>query len=855
VRGRNRLPPRPPPQIVLYDCNGGASQQIWVEEVDSQHDVILHAGNSVIGIHNPLTNTLGGTSPAAAAPVYTLELQGRANPNTIAALNQIFALDGDSIILARSRPCASNGSTLCPPPPLQLVLQTQNARGANWTPLVVGPRNLADNEFWDFTAVDGSGRFPTGGFFSVGTADALWNSICSDPVAVAQNGVVVPPTSACNTFKAGWGSVIVINPQTECVIEGQVDAPCIDLSNYPPLVLPPGVTIRGSRRGTLEGPGLHAAYTKEGSYFGLCANCMIEIRGDYARVTGLRLRGQDRTTNKIELDTEAIQVDYVGLGLGAPPLFSDTTLVEFIATIDHNEMSDWEEAGVSVSTPYTVDTSHQTCSFAGYISPTKSTSYPCGTTVPDALGTLVPIAEDDATLANVRVSRNFMHHNERDSGGYGVELSRGLVEGNTFLMNRHAITAGGEPHNEYRAANNLVLSNAPSYGTTVNQDFDMHGTDNPTHFVGGQGGYYVDIVGNTFLGTNRSTYWLRGWPSYSTDYHRNISREDQGTAVEFRHCWPGCIDWSGFQPPLNIFDNQFKAADPTNNLKVGDFDADGRDDLFLATGTAWFFSPAGAREWRYLNSSTDTIDQLLIGDFDGDGRADVVALHGGQFVVSWGGISAWEVLNTNPTGGQLLLLPSAVTAMTVGDFDGDGRADIFWADGGTWWISYGGNTQFVQVIVASNILVKDLRFGDFNGDGTTDVFGVVNGKWEVRYAPKGIRGFLGGWEPMPSSLTTAVDGLFVADFAGTGRAAVGRVCDGSFPAGSWCIAEGTLPNWRSYPLGLNSLSVAGVGHFGGRVDANRNVIPAAVVLWNGNDLSISAEGIFPASPYSSQEMR
>jgi len=466
----------------------------------------------------------------------------------------------------------------------------------------------------------------------------------------------------------------------------------------------------------------------------------------------------------------------------------------------------------------------------------------------------VPIANDPATLANVRVSRNFVHHNTRDNAGYGVAVGRALIEGNTFLMNRHAITASGEPHNEYRAANNLVLSNVPQYGLTHNQDFDMHGTDNASHWFGGQGGFYVDIVGNTFLGTNRSNYWLRGWPSYQTDFHRNVSLEDQGSAVQFKHCWPGCIDF-GLTPPLHIFDNQFNAPNPTGHLQVGDFDGDGRQDLFLATGTAWYFSPGGAREWRFLNSSPDTLDKSLFGDFDGDGRTDVVALHNGQFVVSWGGISAWEVLNPNPTVGRVFLLPSATTAMAVGDFDGDGRSDIFWADGGTWWISYGGTTPFVQVIVASNLLAKDLRFGDFDGDGTTDVFGVFNGTWMVRYGLKGYRGFLGAWRPLPASLTKTVDGLYVADFAGVGRAAVGTVCDSHFPAGSWCIAEGTSSNWHPYRIAQSALSVAGVGHFAGSTDANRHPIPADVLLWSGNDLFMSAGGIFPASHYSSQEMR
>ncbi len=50
--------------------------------------------------------------------------------------------------------------------------------------------------------------------------------------------------------------------------------------------------------------------------------------------------------------------------------------------------------------------------------------------------------------------------------------------------------------------------------------------------------------------------------------------------------------------------------------------------------------------------------------------------------------------------------------MTVGDFNGDGHPDIFCADGKNWWISYGGNTPFVNVN-SSSFGVKDVRLGHF----------------------------------------------------------------------------------------------------------------------------------------------
>jgi hypothetical protein len=914
------------------------------------HEVMLFAGKQVIGIYVPKLVSQGGpSSPPQPATEYTLELQVPFNTPLGAIVSnpasQVFRLDGDSIILEDTSldpvtgvmvpgPCINTVTTvppLCPDPPPQLVMQVQNARGSNGSPLVAAVRNLSDNEFWDFTALDGSGKYPTSGFVSavgapggaltpITTNWQFWNAICGfpqlrpridfpiiyDPMQPDDNQVLLSYTG-CVSYQQtlGWGSVIVVGggDPNECTFDPVV-GPCIDLSAYPPIQIPAGVTIRGNRRGTSFGPQLFASYADQQENFPCDRNCILQIWGDYARVTGLRVRGQSRSTDTLPFKTDGIWIDYAGQETspgGAPPqipLFPLATITELIATIDHNDMSDWMDSAITVNSPFTDSSSKSNrCNYPGYTDPsaTPQDTYTCDQntqTVPYSPYLLslnpnlnpVTISDDGGTLANVRVSRNFLHHNERNEGGYGVAMNnsgaRLLIDGNTFAWNRHDITAAGEPHSEYRATRNLVLSSAyDNYGFLGGngrlQDFDMHGTDNVDNlfgslYFGGAGGYHVVIDGNTFLGSNGHDYVLRGYPIFATNYYHNVSRRKENDAIHFIHCAVvvGCInDYTASDFPISISsDNQFADSsppyiDPTTrfgpaSLGVGDFDGDGDDDLFLATGVAWYYSPAGAREWRFLNAAPDTVDQLMFGDFDGDGRTDVVGLRNGQLVVSWGGISAFELLNSNP-------LPcTSMSDMAVGDFDGDGHADIFCADGGTWWISYGGNTPFVQVIVADATRVKDLRFGDFNGDGTTDVFGVVNGafaspQWQVRYGPKGYQGVLGGWQPLPVSLTNSIDGLFVADFTGVGRAAVAQVCLSSNIATpfSWCIADGTQTNWQPYTIGLSSLSVAvaGIGYFGGHT-TNGHLIPVDVLFWNGNEFSISSGGMFALS-YSTQDMR
>jgi hypothetical protein len=909
------------------------------------HEVMLFAGSNVIGIHNPPANTLGGPSPSASATSpseFPLGLQipwtsPHANALTSSPANQIFALDGDSIILESSRPCVNSASNLCPPPPPQLVIQVQNARGANFSPLAAGERNLADNEFWDFVPLPDSQPYPTQGFILTNGSPPtpvtsnwqLWNAICADlPQATATS----PPASTCSKFNVGWGSVVVVagSDPKECANLPDV-GPCLDFSGnvnrdssgklvgYPPLVLPPGVTLRGNRRGVNFGPQLYAAYIAERDM--PCAGmCMIKLTNDYARVTGLRVRGQSRSTDKIEFSFggDGIGVDYVGLTdpLSPPqiPRFPLSTVTSMIAIIDHNDMSDWEHAPVAGGTPFSNSPKDgNRCGYLGYSNPKDDPPdlYKCdenfrfAPNVPNSLCSPQPscsqpssvaIAEDPikppgaGTLANLRVTRNFLHHNLRDDGGYGVAPARALIDGNTFLQNRHDISTAAEPHNEYRASHNLVLSSAYGHYGTLGldgrlQDFDMHGTANVPIYAGGAAGYYVEIDGNTFLGHIGGIggaghdYVLRGYPIVNSYYHDNRSLRTESDAVQFVHCVTGlgCTNTCGSlfgcnnnskDFPISVEGNGNQWADssppytdPTARLGVGDFDGDGDDDLFLATGASWYYSPAGAREWRFLNGAHETIDQLLFGDFDGDGRTDVVAIRNGQLVVSWGGISSWQVLNSNG------LQCSSTADMAVGKFldhpVGDRRDDIFCANGLTWFLSYGGSGPFnFAVNRAESSRVKDLRFADFNGDGKTDVFGVGNSSWQVSFAQSGDPA-LSNWTPLPVSLTNTVDGLYVADFKGDGKAAVVTYDGCEFQSSSWCIWREGSQGWQYFALdrfgssdvGDFGTNVAGFGNFLGRLDANGQRLPADLLLWAGTEFWISVGATTTPKPYSTQDMR
>ena len=722
--------------VFIFGCNGTEAQRVRVKEIDNKsHDVELRVSDFCIGVK--------GGQVAVGQP---LELQ---TCNLSPA--QCFALDGDSILMGSQ---ASGRVTR------EFAIEPDRKHTPNRTPLVVADREVSDADYFRYEAADHSGKAPTNGFARVSNEAELDSKL-----------------------GLGWGTVIEIDDRQPLVLQGPF-----------PKKVPAGVTVRGYRKYTYQGPEIRTcAAVPDYAFF---------IEEDRVRFTGLRLRGP-RTDPRCGRP--------LGLEFNGPE--SQAIRIHPAGTmhiwIDHLDIGYWNGSAVDVRAG-TDTTDNQTCPPLPEWSDSQSPCHLCQ--VSPSLRWCCAAAEFPRE-ESVRTVANFIHHNN----AYGVVTGSGgfvLDRGNVFYGQKaHSVASDGVLSSGYHAYDNLVL-------VTLNNahDFDMHGTLHPEHWYGGVSGDSFDIGWNTFLPTNHKNVNQRGTPCRCTMIHDNVFLQSESAAIETQS--------ENLSKHL-VFANQFSATNPMSDLAVGDFDGDGIDDVFVGTGAGWYYSSGGQSEWRFLNRMPEHASQLRFGDFDGDGRTDVIALHGGEIDISWGGLSPWQTINVTAW---------PISEIAVGDFDGDHVSDLFLSTGTQWFYAPRGRNWTPYGI--SKYHVKDLRFGDFTKAGRTEVLRVDgNHNWSI-VTNVGLP-----WESHGDAGVSGVGGLVVGDFDGDGFADLARSNGGNWEYASPGGGFGWIKLW-SYNGPLDGQPV-------GRFDGNAT---SDVIEWNGRDFDYAPGGKGPLLRLSRQEM-
>jgi len=210
-----------------------------------------------------------------------------------------------------------------------------------------------------------------------------------------------------------------------------------------------------------------------------------------------------------------------------------------------------------------------------------------------------------------------------------------------------------------------------------------------------------------------------------------------------------------------------------NNINIGDFNGDGKDDMAgekrnppFSAPTLW--TPAGIGDLGFY-----------IGDFNGDGKDDLARYRNGVGLEV--GLSRGKIINGKGFDSFQTWTPPGMEYLSfyyIGDFNGDGKDDLGrWRSGVGFAVLLSKKSQdgFRHPVLWTTAGKGELgwHIGDFNGDGKDDL-----GRWrsgvgfEVLLSKKSQDGFR-----HPVLWTTAGKGELgwhIGDFNGDGKDDLGR---------------------------------------------------------------------------------
>src|SRR6266513_1115585 len=203
-------------------------------------------------------------------------------------------------------------------------------------------------------------------------------------------------------------------------------------------------------------------------------------------------------------------------------------------------------------------------------------------------------------------------------------------------------------------------------------------------------------------------------------------------------------------------------GDPAWQIQgTGDFDGDGKADILWRNALTgenyiWLMNGLTIASQGSINVVDPTSGWQVqgIGDFDGDGRADILwrnSSTGENYIWLMNGLST-------ASQGSVNFVDPAWQVKGIGDFDGDGKADILWRNSSTgenylylmngWTIAARG---LVNIVEPSS--VWELKgIGDFDGDGKADIL------WRNSSTGENYVYFMNGWAIVSrGSLDTVAD--------------------------------------------------------------------------------------------------
>jgi DNA-binding beta-propeller fold protein YncE len=227
----------------------------------------------------------------------------------------------------------------------------------------------------------------------------------------------------------------------------------------------------------------------------------------------------------------------------------------------------------------------------------------------------------------------------------------------------------------------------------------------------------------------------------NTDTLRDFNADERADVFWLHSTLTQTYEWQMNGTSIGASGSPASTGDTHWQVKgIGDFDGDGRADVLFRHENATVppdTAGTGATVIWLMNGtaiassgSPGTISDLGwqvqgVGDFDGDGKADILWMHTDGTVLIW--FMNGTVLSTSGTAASLGA-SSGWSVQGIGDFNGDGKADILWRhtsglmyvwlmNGAT--IASSGSPASVGPATATAWTVQGV--GDFDGDGKADI--------------------------------------------------------------------------------------------------------------------------------------
>jgi hypothetical protein len=205
---------------------------------------------------------------------------------------------------------------------------------------------------------------------------------------------------------------------------------------------------------------------------------------------------------------------------------------------------------------------------------------------------------------------------------------------------------------------------------------------------------------------------------------------------------------------------QFK---PNDQFYIGDYNGDGKDEVVVYNSVDWIKEYLGLlvddsnNGLRLVARYDDIIpgwqfqrtDNFYVADFNGDGKKDLFVFNGSNWSIPYVGMlrsngSSFSVIHrydANMPGWEM----RSQDRHYVGDFNGDGKEDLWVFNGANWSIPYlgmlrsNGNNLSMTKRYDANMPGWEMRsqdrhyVGDFNGDRKKDLFVFNGSQWSIAY--------------------------------------------------------------------------------------------------------------------------